>query len=704
MAALVCGGVAFSMERENQTDDFLARLPLSGTKLNRVKIATAAVYFLGSYIAAIAMAAGLFALFFDGHNLLSRVGERDVLGYTALVAFLLPVVCFLWSVMFSRYIQTTLSVVLFAALATLLTPPLLFGTSGAIAYWTEMPAWLHTCLFGGLFLTQISLMVYAIARRPESWLRPSSIANQGADQGVSVTTIDTPVKAIKTKTSYLTSMRALLWQTYRFKWLGSLVALLACGLYLTTMLSCLTALLAGAPPEVGSVTIEFANDIFAAVLGGATGLFLFSKDQAKSSFLFFQQQADYPRRIWLARIIQLAAIGLIVVIVISIVNRAMFSTVVAFSQTYRIAEELGGSAYGFSSNFYDLSDHLKSMQISEWSYYFSLTLRSATMFFVVAAVGQLVSIFCRHGILNALLGVAFCTMSAIWVRYVNWYQVPAWSLAWPIGIAAFALSWSYAPSWTRGTRQFRWSLMSTFVMIGVSSACIFGMRRDRLNDYPIQPSFADLNELYESPEKLKSNGDPRFEIARQIDEAVRKIELAQSKIDDEGKGSKTISNTPQKFTAAKLQLVQNANDSFAKLAKLVQDPAARYYFYQSPDAADQIRVQKHDTIGSYLELYRAAAQKGDDSLGVRSALFAELAFATNNGFPIFPERIKNLLNWADTEAQTSEEILPLIDQLENLFESYFSPNNLAWLESNSASFQSQLKSSQATRLGYIPDQ
>ena len=528
MAALVCGSVTFSLERENQTDDFLARLPLSGKKLARVKIATSTTYFLVSYLIALVMAIGLFALFFNGRSLLHLLGSRAVLGSTAPIVFLMPVVCLLWSMMFSRYLKTTLSTVLFAAVSTILVPALLSGVSEAITYWSGMSQQLQPWLFSGLFLAQMVVLVYAIGRQHGSWLRPSSIAGQSAVAGIT----EAPVQLTNTKISFVTSMRVLLWQTFRFHWLGSLIALLVCGLYLVATLSALNTALAQGAYEAVSLSTEVVNDFFAALIGGATGLFLFSKDQAGHSFRFFQQRADYPRRIWLARIINLVAIGLVVSLTVFIVNLALYSTLVAISQSYQLAHN---ASYNYTSaHSFNFDSPIK---VTEWSYYFSLTLRSATMYFVVAAVGLLVSIFCRHGILNALLGIVFCSMAAIWVRYVNWYQVPAWSLAWPIGIAAFTLSWAYAPSWIRGTRQFRWSLASTLVMVGVSGACIFGMRQDRLNDYPVQPAFADLDELYENPEKLKANGDPRFKVAQELSAAVSKIDLAWSKIIEQGKGS-----------------------------------------------------------------------------------------------------------------------------------------------------------------------
>ena len=667
MAALVCGSITFSMERENQTDDFLSRLPLSGTKLNRIKIATATIYFVSSYLIAVAMSVGLFAIFFGGQNLLNQVGSKAVLGSFAPLAFLIPGLCFLGSMMFSRYLKSTLNTVICAVFFAVLFPLCAFEAIVATANILGMPARLNDWLFYALFLTQIVLMVYAIGRRPESWLRPSSVVDSGSVEGA----VAAPFQVANTKTSYVSSTRSLLWQTFRFKWLGGLIALLACGLYLAVMLSTLTILLLEGGAESGSLVIEVANDFFAAALGGVAGLFLFSKDHAGGSFRFFQQRADYPRRIWLARFTSLVAVGLVVICAIWIVNLVMHSTLVAFWQTYRVAESLAANVN------VDLDNPMQSLGLPYLAW---LTLRSATMFFVVAAAGQIVSIFCRHGIVNALLGIGFCTMAAIWVRYVNWCQSPVWSLAWPIGIAAFTLSWAYAPSWIRGTRQFRWSFVSILAMTVVSVACIFGLRRDRLNDYPVQPAFADLDELYEHPEKLEANGDPRFEVARKITAAVSKIDLAWSNIIEQGEGSQKIANEPREFTAAELQLVKDQQGSFETIAKLIQDPATRYYFYKSPDAAEKNRARKHETIESCLRLYKVAAKKSGDRERIQAALFAELAYTVNNRSFYYPKPLADMLDWVDADLRTSEEILPLIDQIESLIRSDLSPDNSAWLE------------------------
>ena len=240
--------------------------------------------------------------------------------------------------------------------------------------------------------------------------------------------------------------------------------------------------------ELACFQVEACNALFAAGVGAMTGIFLFSKDQHGGSYQFFQQRADYPRRVWLARITCLIVIGAVVVLVVGVVNQVSYSTVVSQNQMLLMGKSLGNfgnSDFGFEEGYRygGLRDPAYWASRYSFGYFYSLTFRAATMFFVVAAVGQLVSIFCRHGILNALLGSGGCLLTTVWVCYVNWYQVPTWAYAWPIGIAAFSLSWAYAPSWIRGTRQLKWSIVAVVVMLVVAVGRVVCLRADRLNDY-----------------------------------------------------------------------------------------------------------------------------------------------------------------------------------------------------------------------------
>jgi len=139
MTALVCGAMAFSLEKENRTDTFLSRLPFSSKKLADIKMLTAGICFFVFYLSAIVIAVGLFALFFGGRNLLAVSAGRAVLGPSFPVAFLMPVMSFLWSLMFSRYLKKTLNVVLLAATCTVVVPFIL----GLIWNITYLPADLY---------------------------------------------------------------------------------------------------------------------------------------------------------------------------------------------------------------------------------------------------------------------------------------------------------------------------------------------------------------------------------------------------------------------------------------------------------------------------------------------------------------------------------------------------------------------------------
>jgi len=130
----------------------------------------------------------------------------------------------------------------------------------------------------------------------------------------------------------------------------------------------------------------------------------------------------------------------------------------------------------------------------------------------------------------------------------------------------------------------------------------------------------------------------------------------------------------------------------------VRAPAVRYYFYQSPDAADQILHKKHSTIQDCLKLYQAATAEHGEPERVRSALFANLVFAIRNNSIHSPTSLAALLNWADNRARTSKEILVLVEQVESLVQSKCSPDNLDWLESNYSYLRSELSYHEQERL------
>jgi hypothetical protein len=300
------------------------------------------------------------------------------------------------------------------------------------------------------------------------------------------------------------------------------------------------------------------------------------------------------------------------------------------------------------------------------------------MFFVVAAAGQLISIFCRHGILNALIGIGVCVLVATWVRYLNWYQVPTWSYAWPIAIAALGLSWWYAPSWIRGTRQLSSSLISIAVMTVVGVACIAGLRHDRLNDFTERPFFAELSDVLERPEKFKDAGDPRFEVARKIESAQAKIELGWSEIRERGQESKPVPNQTRIFSEAELKLVEDHRAEFEAIVNLVRDPDMRFFYFQSPDAAEKLRASKAVRLRRLIDLFGAATKsKGEDQL---DALMADLALSLNSNTSIEGHQSRNFLKWADDENRAVGELKAAIEQLDLLTQSIFSSNNLQSLE------------------------
>lgn len=697
MAALVCGGMAFAPERENKTDAFLARLPLDGRRLVKTKVWTAVVFFVASYLVSLLAAVGLFAAFFNGSNLLILVGDNGVLGAVAPFAFAMPVIVFLWTLVFSRYSSSTLNAVFSAVACSLVVPLVIFSLVGLLATWSIVNPTTGQWLVVGMFVANVVLLVAAIGYRPEAWLRPGTVSDAktklSSHRGASWSML-----AAEQKASFSSSMQSLLWQTFRFHWVGLTVVALISGLYLVIALSTYyTGVVAGGG-ELACVVVEYSNDLFAAALGTAAGIFLFAKDQRNGSFQFFQQRADYPRRIWLSRMIGLAIVGAIVVSVVAVVNNVLYGAIVGQVENFKLVRSLGSfQTADFRQDEYAWLGDLFGQGLAQGGsleYFYFLTFRTATMFFVVAGVGQLVSIFCRHGILNAILGTVFCFIAAIWVRYVNWYQVPTWIYAWPIVLAAFGLSWWYSPSWIRGTRQMRSAMVAFAVMVLVGVGCVLGLRTDRLNDFPRQPLFADLEEVFDNPEKLKMAGDARFEVAREVESAEKKIGVAWNELRENDLDSTAEDLRDLKPSKAEFELVKNYETEFETIVSAVQKPNIRYYFYQSPDAASAAMQSKWSFIYDCLNLYHAAKGADANAEVAFDALSAKFALEVNRGYVYTGPFAKRLLDWGDDESRTVAELELGIAKLCDLIAGHTATINLHRVEVQHSALLAQIKEHQ----------
>ena len=676
MTALVCGAMAFSLEKENRTDTFLSRLPFSSKKLADIKMLTAGICFLVFYLSAIVIAVGLFALFFGGRNLLAVSAGRAVLGPSLPVAFLMPVMSFLWSLMFSRYLKKTLNVVLLAATCTVVVPFIL-GLIWNTFLNTFLEKEVGVFEISSIFLLQVVLLLAGIVIHSGDWLRPNQ-SQRSRFKGGGESTVG---QFKRTFGSLSGSVASLAWQTLRIHWLGLLISVALGVIYLVVVLP-FTDFIAMAFPslyrneasEASIYWIELSNDLFAAVIGCGFGLALFASDQSGSSYRFFQQRADYPRRVWLSRVLILVVVGLWVTGVIAIVNRFAFTAFVGQYQMIAVNQSISPSQW--YSPVHDISLLLP--------YFLTLTVRSASMFFVVSAVGQLVSIYCRHGILNALIGLVACVGTIVWVRYLNWYQAPVYYFAWPVGIGALALSWWYAPSWIRGTRQLSATIVAVGVMAVISVGCILGLRADRLNDYLAQPAFNDLDNLFDNPTALRGAGDPRFELANKMESAVGEWERAceefRQKSSPKLMDDLEFDQALLKQTPAVNELFDSQRPTFDQIVEAVSQPEMRYYFFLPPDAASTIWARKYQSISGLIERFKLHAIRRSDAELYRLALSGEISVLMNRPRSVSFENINEYIRWGDQPDREVGELVSGINEVESLIQSSFSIENEHWLE------------------------
>ena len=681
MTAMVCGAMTFSPERENRTDTFLARLPFSGKKLAGIKILTAGTCFFVFYFIAIVIASVLFALFFGGQNLLVISAGQAVLGRSLPIAFLMPVMCFLWSLMLSRYLKKTLNVVLLAAAGSVVVPVLL-GLFCNIFINAFFENDIGAGEITAIFIIQILILTSAVFIRSENWLRSNRLRYLSSRNESKRAELRRNTKAPSK------AMVALAWQTFRLHWVGCLIAAGLGVTYVAVILPFTDFIRMSIPSLYQSNAseswihwIELSNDLFAALLGAGFGLALFSSDQSGSSYRFFQQRADYPRRVWFSRVLVLLAVGLWVTVVIAVVNRIAFSAFV---------------------NQYQLISIKQAFAVDQWygsgrrasifpAYFLTVTLRSSSMFFVVSAVGQLVSIYCRHGILNALIGLAACSVTIIWVRYLNWYQAPIYFLGWPLGVGALLISWWYAPAWIRGTKQFSSAIVAVALMGLISMGCIFGLRADRLGEYAAMTVFNELDRLYENPNSFRNAGDPRFSVANEMELAVgeweRACEEIRQDVDPAFLVESKIDKTFQKDTPFVHELFDSQRATFERVVDATVVADMRYYFLMAPDVAETIVAKRYKSVKGLIDSFKLHAIKAGDSEIYRRALLAEISMLMHQSRSLSLVRIEEFLRWADQPDREESELISAIDEVESLISSSFSIDNNYWLETRYFSFR-----------------
>ena len=216
----------------------------------------------------------------------------------------------------------------------------------------------------------------------------------------------------------------------------------------------------------------------------------FSVDQTRKQKLFFVQQAEYPRLLWLVRntiwIAALCGLALMFLILMVVLDLTIGRGAIA------------AMAFNLDSVFEGLlnvrSDHAFSVIPTE-------LVRYLLGFVAAFAIGQWFSMVVRQPVIRLVLALLAALLFFYLEQPLNGLQLPAWWSVLPFILALLVGTWWYAPAWLADQKQIaHW--LKPLVPIAVATGIILLMiPQARINQIPKPSDFAinSVSDLIGSP-------------------------------------------------------------------------------------------------------------------------------------------------------------------------------------------------------------
>ncbi|MEL7499590.1 MAG: hypothetical protein AAFN77_18450 [Planctomycetota bacterium] len=650
LVALCFGTMMFSPEREEGTDQLLSAFPVRNDLVARTKVFQATRYFLLTWLVSGVAATAIFFVASGTLNISVTAYEgRSAMHVAAsiFVSLIVPVECFLWSLITSSRCHKSINAILLAAaysIAGVVVVSFWFSWFGIRTPDSTMPFWM---LSGHGLL--IAIQVFLLKRSTDQWLRRRVDKTETVLDPTGGLSSITSVTRIRPHNAW----KSLLWQTWKLQrtwvlWacLAAVVSVIVAGVSSLNMVGLDAA-------EIRSFFNVFCYST-AAILGIIVGLTTFSSDQSRRDFRFFQQQSEYAGLIWLSRMIPILIVGIAAVIAISFITWL---------------------AYGLTT----LTQMNWKSSVNDWYYYQRLPLeplsiwRFMFVFLGVAGVGQLVSIFVRSSIAMVLTGGILCWLSASVFSYTAWLNEPLWSFGWPFVAACFLASWLYSGSWIREQRWWQSALSTTLVLLVIAGGSIGGLIYHRSTEVPTIEKFEPIRRLYANQSKEMKSDPDRYAAALQIEKALTKSPAASDILERMGPGidksrelTKPIEQWDDEFLS---EYVTENREAIDMIIPAIADQRSRYFLSAFSKV---IGVSQTRMVRQLLEAdfhYQLKQGNLDRALDAAIARF----HSTNLSLTSFGQRRgwePMMIRWSAAEGQTAEKILGGIARLEQAMQTF----------------------------------
>ena len=627
LIALATGVMLFVPEREQETDLFLGQFPVTSKTVASAKI-TEALLVLMCFVLVTGVLISV-AFWLKREQFLWN--ELDFATFSA-TAFV-PVHTFLWSCLFSLRFRNSLAALICTVLCTAFG---WFVTMLGAGYFISLIPGTNQvenfnqekCLIGFQALITL-ILIGAVFRLGSTWLRGA----RESDLTEKVAVRDQAVSDLASQSQHAStySYSSLLWLGMRLNWVPVsilCVAMVVCSLFFASFFY---PNVANTAKPIANVRVLFA---FCAIFGAFAGLAIFRGDQSNRSFLFFQHQADFPRRVWLSRMVLLGIMLLVATISIWWVVSSVRSSMQA-----------------------SFANSLIGWQTSTWN--------GVLVFLTAAAMTQLISIVCRSGVITFFMALITIVVTGAWSSIVLTTDSRLVMLVGPVIVMCFVATWWYAPRWISQRKPIRSIATTVGMAIAVFVASSVGFVWHRVA-VPAAEVSAEYRQAFDAHDQFLKTNRVRLKSVFQLKEAMASIDLGLNADALEKLSAANRKNPAQWPDKSLKKFVDNHRSKLQNVQEAVADDLI--YHWTTPTSL-QLSKTQYESVARVLAMSSEYYRREKDVLKLLDSLTAEVQAAWRlNPKPAShtAKTIMKFCKWSELEGQTRKELGMGLDTLRQL--------------------------------------
>ena len=492
VTGLACGILIFVFEREAGTDTFLECFPVDGKQVSRTKLAKTALYFTLYTIGGLLLGYAALAIYDGGAP--SLAGKTMPFAWLSMIV-LVPVQCLLWSIVCSLVSRSGLYATIASATLTVAS---VIGLGIITTGWVApgLSDQNEMLSLAAVYFGMSLILCGAIWYLSPAWLR----GKKRTVRSPGLASISKQ-KTASAKNSY--PYRSLVWQNLRRCWIPWLAAgiglIVTCGIAGDIINSAFAYRRQHFDRLFSGIIF---SQMFFVVAGAGIGTLMYSGDQSKSNYLFFQQQADYPRKVWFARLL----------ILLSFIP---FVAIAALMSSMSSASILS-----------DSTQHWPMYTDKEywWLFMTPHALNSIILFITAAGLAQLATMFFRlgSGFVAFIVTIILCVFLYHWFREVTFAGESTIVFLGPLAISCFAATWWFAPRWISDRGRITGAVASFSVCSMVAMSIFGGWIWHRSNEFSVPPQSQEWT-AFMAPNSLLANKE-KFPTAVKLTAAIKDLQ------------------------------------------------------------------------------------------------------------------------------------------------------------------------------------